>query len=144
MIAEIRELAGSLGGELSESRGVYTLCILVAQRKAFFSRKTLEYIAKFRINDQAKEIVFTEMLKESGSGLSIGGDQDNMSPGFGFKATAYKTGMGGREGTIEEQSNLFGKTYDYKFDFKRVRVEVEDLARGAGYVFKYKITPIGL
>ncbi|MHB1324864.1 MAG: hypothetical protein ACYC0L_01460 [Thermoleophilia bacterium] len=32
----------------------------------------------------------------------------DMSPGFGFKKETYKTGAGPREGTIEEQSTLFG------------------------------------
>ncbi|MHB8159666.1 MAG: hypothetical protein ACYDGS_04125 [Thermoleophilia bacterium] len=59
--------------------------------------------------DGVRTIRFSEMLKESGSGVSGGGGFDgDMSPGFGFKKETYKTGAGPREGTIEEQSTLFG------------------------------------
>jgi len=144
ILDDIKQLAEKNGTQLSEKKGVYTFKIMVAQRKAFMSLKTLEYIAQFRINDEQKEVKFTEMLKESGSGLSMGGDMDNMSPGFGFKAGVYKTGMSGRQGSIQEQSNLFGKTYEYKFDFGAVRKQIEAMAAGQGYKFSYQITAIGL
>ena len=38
----------------------------------------------------------------AGSGVSAG------DSGFGFKKETYKTGKGTREGSIEEQSTLFG------------------------------------
>jgi hypothetical protein len=144
LLDEIKRIAQQAGAMLDEKKGVYTFRVLVAERKAFLSKKRLEYIAKFRIDDTGKEIWFTEMLKESGSGLSAGGDMEDMSPGFGFKASVYKTGMGGREGTIEEQSNLFGKTYAYKFDFKAIKGQFESTAQSAKYNFKYQMIPIGL
>jgi hypothetical protein len=52
--------------------------------------------------------------------------------------------MGGREGTIEEQSNLLGSKYSYTFDFKATRAAVQKKVEDAGYAFKYQITPIGL
>ena len=143
MLDKIKLLTAETGAELKEDKGLYTLHILVAERKAFLSRKTLEYIARFRIDDRAKEIKFTEMLKESGSGLSMG-DMDGPTPGFGFKRSVYKVGIGPREGTIEEESNLFGKIYKYTFDFKTIRGRFEKIAESSGYNFKYQITPIGL
>ena len=59
----------------------------------------------------------------------MGGSDDDISPGLGFKATKYKSGAGGREETIEEQSELFGKSYEYRFDFKKIRNQFEELAR---------------
>ncbi len=145
LLDEIREFATTIGAGIQEDKGLFTLRSLVAERKAFLSKKKLEYIAKFRILDEAKVVKFTEMLKESGSGLSTGGGGfDDISPGFGFKKETYKTGAGPREGTIEEQSNLFGKDYAYRFDFKTIRPKVEELAKVAGYEFKYQITPVGL
>jgi hypothetical protein len=145
---EVAAYADELGGEMSEKKDIFKIEVLVAERKAFLSKKKLRYIAKFRINDDAKELKFTEMLAESGSGLSTGGgDFDGgmgMSSGFGFKTETYKTGAGGREGTIEEQSKLFGKDYSYKFDYAAVRNKFESLAKSEGYNFKYQITPIGL
>jgi hypothetical protein len=141
---EISQYAAGAGAEVKGKKGSYTLKRLVAERKAFLSRKKLEYIAYIKINEEQKEVKFAEMLKESGSGLSSGGDPDDMSSGFGFKTQTYKSGMSGREGSIEEQSNLFGKTFQYTFDFKAVRVKMEEMARAAGYQFTYQVTPAGL
>lgn len=143
IIDEIVKCAQSAGGTLSEKKGIHTLEILVAERKTFLSKKKLTYIAKFRVDDASKELRFTEMLKESGFGLSSG--DSGMSPGFGFKTESYSTGFGKpREGTIEEQSNLFGKQYSYTFDFGRIRGAFETIAGASGYAFKYQLTPIGL
>lgn len=118
---------------------------VIAERKALLSKKKLEYIAKFRIDDGTKSIRFSEMLKESGSGISSGGGIDSdMSPGFGFKKESYKTGAGPREGTIEEQSTLFGKQYEYRFDFKEIRGGMEKIAADNGFSFGYSITPSGV
>lgn len=143
VIDEIVKLAQGSGATLSEKKGVHTLEMLVAERKAFLSRKKLTYLAKFRVDDAGKELRFTEMLKESGFGLSSG--DSGLSPGFGFKTESYSTGFGKpREGTIEEQSTLFGKQYSYTFDFGRMRSAFETIAQAHGYAFKYQVTPIGL
>jgi hypothetical protein len=143
-IDDIKQLATDMNAELKEKKGVWTLKAVIAERKAFLSKKKLEYIAKFRIDDEAKAIRFSEMLKESGSGMSSGGIDSDMSSGFGFKKETYKTGGGPREGTIEEQSNLLGASYDYRFDFKEIRGKLEQIAGGAGYSFDYKLVPTGL
>ena len=72
-----------------------------------------------------------------------GGDFDD-SPGFGFKKETYSTGKGGRSGSIEEQSNLFGKKYSYSFDLGRIRSAIEKRVVEGGYTFIYQMTPIGL
>jgi len=144
---KITAYAKELDGDISDKKDVYKLEVLIAERKAFLSKKKLRYIAKFRINDDAKEVKFTEMLAESGSGLSSGGDFDDgmgMSTGFGFKTEKFNTMHGGREGSIEEQSKLFGKDFSYNFDYKMVRAKFESLAKSEGYSFKYQITPLGL
>lgn len=147
MIEEIKKGLSQIEGTWSEKDGVYSFSALIAERKSLLNRKKLTYSMKFRIDDGSKEVKFTEMLKESGFGLTSGGGgfNDNMSPGFGFKTESYKTGFGEpREGNIEEQSNLFGSKFDYKFDWKTMRKAVEDAAAKNGYQFKYQITSIGL
>jgi hypothetical protein len=139
---DLAAYAKSIPAELKEKKGVYTLEFTVAERKVLLSKKKLTYSAKYRIDDDKKELRFTEMLKEASSGMSSG-DSD-FGPGFGFKKESYKTGMGGREGGIEEQSVLFGKQYTYAFDYSKVRKTMEEAATKAGYAFKYQITPIGL
>ncbi len=137
MIDTIRQMAASIGAEFKEKKGAYTLTHLVAERKAFLSKKKLEYIARFTVDDFARELTFTEMLKETGSGVSGG---DDSSPGFGFKAETYKTGFGPREGSITEQSLYFGKHYVYNFDWSAIRNWMEQAALASGYSFTYSIS----
>jgi len=141
-VDEIKKFVEAIPATLREKRGVYSVQCTVAERKAFLSKKKLTYSAKFRIDEGKKELRFTEMLKESGSGVSSG-DSD-FGPGFGFKKETYKSGKGPREASIEEQSKLFGTQYSYTFDFSKVRTFVESEAVQAGYTFKYQITARGL
>lgn len=145
LLDTINTYASELNASVSEKNGIFKFEFVVAERKAFLSKKKLQYIAKFRIVEESKEFKFTEMLMESGSGLSAGSDFDSgMSAGFGFKTETYNTFNVKREGTIEEQSNLFGKKYEYKFDYAATRKKFEEIVEGAGYEFKYQVTPIGL
>ena len=146
LLDDINSFAGRFGAKVSEKKGIYTLQRTIAERKVFLSKKKLEYIARLRVDDAAKQVKFTEMLKGSGSGLSSGGSgfDDGMTSGHGFKTESYKVGLGGREGSIAEQSTLFGKDYTYAFDYGEVRTGIESLAESAGYAFEYQITPIGL
>ena len=108
MLDEAQAYAKEFGADLNEKKGVWDFSKMIAERKAFLSKKKLTYTAKFRIEEDSKTLKFTEMLAEKGSGLSSGGGFDSdmgMSPGFGFKTETYKTGAGGREGSIQEQSN---------------------------------------
>jgi len=138
LIDDIWGMAASIGAELKEKKGAYTLTLVVAERKAFLSKKKLEYIARFRVDDSSRELKFTEMLKETGSGVSSG--DDGISPGFGFKAETYKTGANPREGSIMEQSNYFGKQYSYSYDWSTIRTRIEQAAQASGYSFSYSIT----
>jgi hypothetical protein len=140
LVEEIKQFAASIPADISENHGIYEIAFTVAERKSFLTRQKLEYRAKFRIDDANRVLKFTEMLKESGAGLSSG----ETTPGFGFKTETYNTFNKAREGTIEEQSNLFGKKYEYKFDFKTIRPRIQETATKAGYQFKYQVTSIGL
>jgi len=135
---EIRKAIADLPLTLKEEKNIFILDGLLAERKAFLSSKKITYLARFRFDESKKELRFTEMLKESGSGLSMGNVDD--TPGFGFKTETYKTGWGKpREGTIEEQSALFGKNYAYQFDYACIRQKIEALAVAMGYTFHYSL-----
>jgi hypothetical protein len=137
---EIKKIAETIPTEVSDDGQKLSLEFVVAERKALLSTKKLTYKAKIKIDDSQKELAFSEMLKESGFGLSGGTGGSDMSPGFGFKKETYSVGLGGeRSGSIEEQSNLFGKKYDYKFDYAKIRNQIEKAAKDAGYKFTYKI-----
>jgi hypothetical protein len=134
----IKQFVLTIPAEFKENRGIYEFGFVVSERKSFLSRQKLEYQAKFKIDEAAKIFSFSELLKESGSGISSG----ESSPGFGFKTESYKIGGKKREGSIEEQSNLFGKKYNYQFDFKTIRAKIESLALQEGYKFVYQIMPV--
>jgi hypothetical protein len=144
MIDNIKNALSSIAGTWSEKNGIYEFSAVIAERKAFLSKKKLTYVARFRIDEEKKEVRFTEYLKESGMGLSGGSDMD-MSPGFGFKTSTYKTGFGQpREENINEQSDLFGKEYTYTFEWGVVRKSIEEIAIKNGYAYSYHVTSLGL
>lgn len=139
IIEEMKKIANECGGILKEDKGSCSIEALLAERKAFLSKKKLTYSAKIKINENEKTVVFSEMLKESGFGLSAGSGDLEMSPGFGFKKETYNTMGGARKGTIEEQSKLFSKDYNYKFDYSSIRQKIETITQSNGYKFVYHI-----
>lgn len=131
-------LASELHADLSNKKGTYTLEKVIAERRAALSKKKLTYVARIEIDDPSRTAAFSDMLKETGSGMVSGGD--DTSPGFGFKKETYRTSAASRRGTIEEQSRFFGSSYDFRFDFGAVRTRVEVIAAEAGYRFEARLT----
>lgn len=143
LIDDIKKSLENRSGKWNEKKGLWEFSATVAERKAFLSTKKLTYSFKMRIDDSARMVKFSEMLMEAGSGLSTGGDFDSdMSSGFGVKKETYNTFGGARQGSIEEQSSLFGKDYTYQFDFKEIREMVKGIAEKNGYTFGYQILPV--
>ena len=136
---ELQSIISKIPAKISEKNGIYKFEVIVAERKAFLSKQKLVYSAKFKVDDINKEIIFTEMLKESGAGMSSGGIDNDISPGFGFKKESYNTMSGSRTGNIEEQSRLFDKKYQYNFEFRAIRKEFESKSRQNGYKFTYRV-----
>lgn len=132
------ELGQSLPAKFTEAKNdILWMTYVVAERKAFLSRQKLFYRCRIKIDDNKKALIFFEILSEVGSGLSTGGGFDSeMSSGFGFKAEKTTYRSGGREGTIEEQNVLFGKKYEYNFDYKKIREDIKAIAEKFGYGFE--------
>jgi hypothetical protein len=120
------------GGQSGEAK------LVLAQQKSFLSKKTVEYVAKFKVQEDERLVRFFEMLKESGSGMS-GGDSGGVGGGWGFSKETYKTGPSGREGTIEAQGSLLGNKYGFTFDYGRIRGEVGAIAERNGFRFEYQV-----
>jgi hypothetical protein len=136
LLKSISDYAQSIPADFKERKGSCDLSFTIAERKAFLSKQKLTYQAKFRIDDQEKVVHFAEMLKEASSGIDAG---------TGFQTTSYSTGKDGQQNSvIEQQSDQFGKKYDFQFDFKKIRGELEKLAKEAGYTFQYQVTFKGL
>lgn len=137
---ELLEMGKNYPKNFIEKRGnIFLLDLTVAERKAFLRTDRLTYSAKLKIDETKKEIIFFEILKEGGAGLSSGGSGDDYGTGFGFKVEKTKIGPGGREGTIEQQSVLFGKKYEYKFSFEKIRQDIKSLAEKYDYSFTYTL-----
>ena len=112
---------------------------VLAERKAFLSKKRLTYTCKARVDDSARTIRFWEMLLEKGSGISSGGD--DFGPGGGFSAGTYKTSGKELSGSIETASSLFGKDYSYQWDYAAVRTALQQVAAAAGYGWETVLNP---
>jgi hypothetical protein len=137
LLDRINEIGSEIKAEVKQDGNKISMEAVIAERKAFLSKKKLTYKAKIELDDENKKIRFSEMLKESGLGLSSG-DSDS-SAGFGFKTETYNTMGGARKGNIEEQSTLFGKKYSYSFDYAAIRNKVEQAAKELGYTFEYHL-----
>jgi len=115
----------SLEGELKSHK-------VIAERKGFLglSSNKLEYSNKVKVDESKKEVTFSEMLKETSSGLQMGA---------GVETTSYSTGLNGNSGTIEEQNTQFGKKYNYNFNYSEIREEIKKFVEERGYSFKYVV-----
>jgi hypothetical protein len=121
-----------------QMNGCLTMEALIAERKAFLTKKKLTYKCKLRVDDSSRTVRFWEMLVEKGSGVSAG---DDMSPGFGLKKETYGTSGKTRSGSIEEASNLFGKEFTYLWDYAAVRTAVRTATEAAGYTLDVVLNP---
>ena len=133
------ELGESLPARFIEAKNeVLWMTYVVAERKAFLSKQKLFYRCRIKIDENKKVLMFFEILSEVGSGISTGGGygDSEMSSGFGFKVEKTSYRSGGREGTIEEQTVLFGKKYEYNFDYKKIREDIKAIAEKFGYGFE--------
>ena len=102
------ELSKNFPEVFKEQRdGSLIMQFVIAERKAFLSKKRLLYKSKIRVNDEKKEVTFFEMLSESSSGLSA-------DSGVSFKKETYGIKGKEREGEIEEAAKLFGKDFKFK------------------------------
>jgi hypothetical protein len=139
LLDDIKKSLEKRDGKWNEKKGLWEYSATIAERKAFLAKKKLTYSLKFRIDDTAKVVKFSEMLMEAGSGFSSGGDMDG---GFGIKTETYNTFGGARQGTITEQSKVFGKDYSYQFDYNEIRNKIQEIAEQAGYKFEYQVLPV--
>lgn len=140
---EIRAyLSGLPGANAGGKNDKGDVKLTIAEQKSFLTKKKVEYAAKFAVDDSARTVRFFEMLKESGSGMTS--SDTDFGGGWGVSKETYKSGMGGREGTIEQQGSLLGKKFAFTFDYGRIRNDVRSIAERNGYEFSYQITPKGL
>ncbi len=133
LVDELKGLAEDWSATWQEKRGGrYILKKTLAERKVLLAKKKLVYTAAFRLKERKKELIFSERLTETSSGLT-------GMIGFSSETESWNTMSGARKGTIEQQSTLFGKRYDYTFDYARIREQVQEICQRHGYNFQYRI-----
>jgi hypothetical protein len=140
---EIRSYLTQLGATVSGKGQNGEGKLVIAEQKSFLSKKKVEYVAKFKVQDDDRAVRFFEMLKESGAGMSAG-DGVEAGGGWGVSKETYRTGPGGRQGTIETQASLLGKKFSFTFDYASIRTAVQMIAEKYGYRFDYQLTSKGL
>ena len=133
---KLKKIAEEKGAALQEKKDAWRFEIVLAERKAFLTSQKLIYKVSCRIDPVKNELRYSEVLLEKGWGPS--GGAIDLAPGFGFKAETYKL-MPGKppERVIEEQSNLFGKKYQYKLDLSEIRSKIQEAATCSGLGFHY-------
>ena len=91
-------------------------------------RKKIEYSARLLVRPEERNVIFWEMIKETGMG---------MGALFSFKKETYRSDGHTRSGTVSEIGyGMNGKVIDYDWDYGQVRNLVENAVRGRGWQFK--------
>jgi len=85
ILEAMQRMAKDRGATLSEKKGLYTFRLLIAERKAFLSKKRLEYIARFRIDDGSREVRFSDKVDE----LSNEGEAYLRSTGWNYRIPTW-------------------------------------------------------
>lgn len=136
----LRNFCLNNNGKFEQKRDKLICEFTIAERKAFLTRKKLVYKVNLKVDDIARKVDYSEMLKETGFGLSSSAGDDELSPGFSFKAYKIKQGFGTPpEGKIIEKSYLFGQKYTYNFDYRELRDKIREIVSESGYQLEYKI-----
>ena len=133
LVDELKNLAEDLSATWRQrGKDRYIMRKTLAERKVLLAKKKLVYTATFRLKERKNELIFSERLTETSGGL-IG------MMGSDCKLESWNTLSGAREGSIEQQSTLFGKRYDYTFNYGRIREQVQEICERHGYHFQYRI-----
>lgn len=136
----IRRAFQGRGAEFTDRDGVLSVTLVVAERKGFLSRRKVTYSARFRVDEPRRTVLFSELLKESGSGLTGSGPLGE--PGAGFKVQTWKTGRGPRQGMIEEQARDLAGRFQMSIDFAANRAAVEKAVAEIGYALEYHVLSV--
>ena len=136
LVGEILRYAQAAGFSVQQSGHQLTLERVVAERKSFLSTARLEYRATISLDEVRRSARFTEMLKESGAGLTSGGGDDGdlgTATGFSFEKTSHNSRKDGIAESIEEQAARFGTKYAPGFPYSEVKGHIDRVCMAAGY-----------
>lgn len=137
VLSELHRFADAWHLTWSQKHDAVRLERVIAERKVMLGTAKLTYRATVTIDEARREVAFSELLAERGSGMSSGGD-DGESSGFGFgvQTTSYNTHRDTIADNIEEQARQYSRQYVLDFPYARVREVVAQIAAAAGYRFR--------
>ncbi len=136
LVGEILRYAQAAGFTVQQSADQLTLERVVAERKTFLASAKLEYRATVSLDEGRRTARFTELLKESGAGLTSGGGDDGdfgTASGFSFQKSSYNSRKDGIGESIEEQAARFGTKYAPGFPYAEVKGHIARACAAAGY-----------
>ncbi len=139
VLTELHRFADAWHLTWSQKKDKVQLERIVAERKVMLGTARLTYRATVTIDDARREVAFSELLAEKGSGMSSGGDDGDgsLGMGFGVQTTSYNTRRNTIADTIEEQARQYSSQYALDFPYARVREVVGQIAAAAGYRYRY-------
>ena len=138
VLTELHRFADAWHLTWSQKKDKVQLERIVAERKVMLGTARLTYRATVTIDDARREVAFSELLAEKGSGMSSGDDGDgSLGMGFGVQTTSYNTRRNTIADTIEEQARQYSSQYALDFPYARVREVVGQIAAAAGYRYRY-------
>lgn len=138
MEKKIQDYFKKLNLEPQNKEGVFYVSFTLAKRDLPISKRSVDYKAKYKIDEEKKIVYFNEMLKEINSGF-LGSDDSPF--GVTKKSEVYQVSSSGRAGKIKETSKIANEEYAYTFDFGKIRRELKEIVESNNYKFKYKIFP---
>ena len=128
---ELAEIGSGFGLESKEKKGVVTLSRLAAEKKGFLSKRKVTYQALYKIDQEQKELHFTEFLIESASGAG----------GAGSESWSTGSAKEGPEGRVGKRMSALAKKYQIHFPAVEVGVRFRQAAEAGGYAFIFQKTP---
>ncbi len=135
IIDAVRREVPNLGETFVRKKDIWELKALLAERKAFLSRKKLFFRAAFQVDEATRSVRYSERLEESGSGFGAGDD----IVGAGVRTWKISSGKEAQTGEMTEELRLFGEKYAFTFRCEAVREVVKRVAEEEGFAFHYRI-----
>jgi len=138
VLTELHRFADAWHLTWSQKRDSVRLERIIAERRVMLGTAKLTYRATVTIDETRRQVSFSELLVERGTGVSSSGDDGEGSGfGFGLQTTSYNTRRDTIADNIEEQARQYSRQYVLDFPYARVREVVGQIAGAAGYGFRY-------
>jgi len=137
VLSELHRFADAWHLTWSQKRDTVHLERVIAERKVMLGTAKLTYRATVTLDEARREVAFSELLADRGTGVSSGGDDGEGSGfGFGLQTTSYNTRRDTIANNIEDQARQYSRQYVLDFPYARVREVVGQIAAAAGYRFR--------